>query len=176
MKILFENCHSIDKKLYEKCILGYIYQHYKFVGTNFDIYLKQDKWSIHIINLDNFDDSWYSKEQLVDLATGIPHGVTGMNVVKCYVVDNNNDMFTLQNFSAICHELAHMVLKNYYGSKRGILRHSDFYNSKGDEKNLFSQEVHDRVKERNLRTITVWRNRFRKFRFIGVNILDLCNV
>ena len=45
----------------------------------------------------------------------------------------------------------------------------------GDKRNLFSSEVHDRVNEQNFRTVTVWKNRFRKFKFISVNILDLCN-
>jgi hypothetical protein len=67
-----------------------------------------------------------------------------------------------------------MILYNYYGSKRGILRHGDFYNRVGDEKNFASQEVHDRVRERNLRTVTIYRSRWKKFRFIGVDILDLC--
>ena len=174
MEINFINCENINKKLYEKCILGYIYEHYKWNGKNYSQYLKQAQWKINIINLDNFDESFYTKEQMVNLSSGIPHGVTGKNVVKCYVIDNTNDMFTIQNFSAICHELAHMILYNYYGSARGVLRHSDFYNKKGDSKNFASQEVHDRVRERNLRTITIYRSRFRKFRFIGVDILDLC--
>ena len=106
--------------------------------------------------------------------TGIPHGVTGKNVVKCYIIDKRNDMFTLQNMSVICHELAHMILYNYYGNQRSVLRHDDFYSKKGDRKNFFSSEIHDRIKERNFRTVTIYRNRFRKFRFIGVNIMDLC--
>ena len=174
MEINFINCNNIDKKLYEKCILGYIYEHYKFKKGDYDMYLKQAKWKINIINLDDFDDSFYTKQQSIDLSSGIPHGVTGKEVVKCYVVDDKNDMFTLQNFSMICHELAHMILYNYYGNQRSVLRHSDFYSRAGESKNFFSAEVHDRVRERNLRTITIYRSRFKKFRFIGVNILDLC--
>jgi hypothetical protein len=173
MEINFTNCDFIDKKLYERCILNYIYQHYSDWKTNYQKYLDQDQWKIEIINLNDFDIKDYG-DRYMDISTGIPHGVTGMNVVKCYIIDDKNDMFTIQNFSVICHELAHMVLKIYYPTKRGMLRHGDFYAKKGDIKNFFSQEVHDRVKERNLRTVTVYRNRFRKFRFIGVNILDLC--
>lgn len=173
MNIKFVNLFDIDKKLYERCILKYIYEHYSTIN-GYSKYLEQDKWTIEIINLDSFDDSFYTKEQQVDLSTGIPHGVTGQYVVKCYIVDDKNDLYTLQNFSAICHELAHMVLKIHYPDKRGTLRHSDFYSKKGDEKNFFSQEIHDRVKEKNLRTCFAYKSRFRKFRFIGVNILDLC--
>jgi len=174
LEINFINCENIDKKLYEKCILGYIYEHYKFEVGKYDMYIKQDKWKINIINLYDFDESFYTKEQLVDLSTGIPHGVTGKGIVKCYITDKRNDLFTLQNFTVICHELAHMILYNYYGNQRTKLRHNDFYSKKGDSKNFFSAEVHDRIKEGNLRTVSVYRSRFRKFRFIGVNIMDLC--
>lgn len=174
MEINFFGCDEIDQKFYEKCILNYIYQHYKPQKDNFDKYVRQDKWKIDIYNLDLFDDDFYTKEQKLDLSTGIPHGVTGKNIVKCYIIDNKNDLFTIQNFSVICHELAHMILYNIYGNQRGILRHSDFYSRKGDSKNFASQEVHDRIFERKLRTVSIYRNRFKKFRFIGVDILDLC--
>lgn len=175
MEINFIGCEEIDKKLYEKCILGYIYQHYQYRNQkDSDRYIQQDKWKIDIYNLDLFEDDFYTKDQLIDLSTGIPHGVTGKNIVKCYIIDKRNDLFTLQNFSVICHELAHMILYNYYGNQRSTLRHDDFYSKRGDSKNFFSSEVHDRIREGNLRTVTVYRSRFKKFRFIGVNIMDLC--
>ncbi len=175
MEINFIGCEEIDQKLYEKCILNYIYQHYQYRSRkDSDLYIKQDKWKIDIYNLDLFEDNFYTKEQRLDLSSGIPHGVTGKDIVKCYIIDKNNDLFTIQNFSAICHELGHMILYNIYGNQRSVLRHSDFFSRAGESKNFASQEIHDRIFERKLRTVTVKKNAFQRFRFIGVDILDLC--
>ena len=172
MEINFDNIINIDKKLYEKCILYYIYQHYNY--KDFARLIEQDRWIINIDSVDSFDiDEYGDKTQ--EMSIGIPHGITGEYIVKCYILDNSNDLFTVQNMMVISHELAHMILKVHHHKKRTKQRHNDLYGKIGDKRNLFSSEVHDRVNEQNFRTVTVWKNRFRKFKFISVNILDLCN-
>ena len=51
---------NIDKKLYEKSILTYIYDHYLF--TDHKRIMEQDKWEINIRTLKDFKWNFYDKE------------------------------------------------------------------------------------------------------------------
>ena len=57
MEINFDNIINIDKKLYEKCILYYIYQHYNY--KDFARLIEQDRWIINIDSVDSFDIDEY---------------------------------------------------------------------------------------------------------------------
>lgn len=170
MIIDFTTFH-IDKKLYQKAILHYIYDHYNV--KDYPKLLEQDKWKITLQTLGDFKGNFYD-ENIKNLNYGIPHGVTGDNIVKCYVSDVTNPMFFMQNMMVICHELAHMILKIYYPKKRGILNHDDVWGRKGSERNFFSTEVHNRVYEKRVRKFFVL-HEGQKMDFYGVDIEDLTN-
>ena len=87
----------------------------------------------------------------------MPHGVTGDNVVDCYVTDESNRMYYLQNMMVICHELSHMILKLYYPDSRGMLDHDDTWGKAGDVRNYF----------------TAWHER--EYYFYGIDIDDITN-
>ena len=80
----------IDRKLYEKSILTYIYDHYLF-NDNKRV-MEQDKWEINVRTLKDFKWNFYDKN-IKNLSTNMPHGVTGDNVVDCYVNDETNISF-----------------------------------------------------------------------------------
>ena len=77
--------------------------------------------------------------------------------------------------SVIIHELAHMILMVYYPNKIVKMRHNDFHGRAGDNRKFFSSEVHDRVTEGNIRTITYPISRWRRIRYVGVDISDITN-
>ena len=114
MKINFTT-NNIDQKLYEKSALTYIYDHYLF--DDYSRIMQQDKWEINVRKLTDFQWNFYDKE-IKNLSKGIPHGVTGDNVIQCYVNYENNRMYYMQNMMVICHELSHMILKIYYPKER----------------------------------------------------------
>lgn len=163
--------NSLDKKLYQKAILHYIYDHYHV--EDFPKLLEQDKWKITIRKLGDFQRDFYDST-VKNLNYGMPHGVTGDNVVTCYVNDDINPMIFMQNMTVINHELAHMILKIYYGNQRGTLNHDDVWGKAGQERNFFSTEVHNRVYEKRVRKFLVTHNNSKYF-FYGVDIEDLCN-
>ena len=104
----------------------------------------------------------------------MPHGVTGDNVIECYVSDENNRMYYLQNMMVICHELSHMILKIYYPQIRGTLTHDDTWGKTGEERNFFSTEIHNRVYEGRTRKFTTWHDS-NEYYFYGVDIDDITN-
>ena len=59
MKINFTT-NNIDKKLYEKSALTYIYDHYLF--DDYSRIMQQDKWEINVRTLADFDWNFYDKE------------------------------------------------------------------------------------------------------------------
>ena len=170
MKINFTT-EKIDKKLYEKSILTYIYDHYLF--NDYKKIMEQDKWQINVRTLADFKWNFYDKN-IKNLSKKMPHGVTGDNIIECYVTDENNRMYYLQNMMVICHELSHMILKIYYPQIRGTLTYDDTWGKAGDERNFFSTEIHNRVYEGKTRKLTTWHNGSAFF-FYGVDIDDLTN-
>ena len=164
---------NIDEKQYEKLILHYIYEHYHY--TDFKRLMLQDNWKIIIKSVDESNVNFYSKYEKQFLSNRIPHGVTGKNEIIVYVLDVNNSMITLQNFTAIYHECAHMILKIYYKNKRVTQRHDDFYSKKGNKRNLFSSEIHDRSIEGKFRQVKNKINFRSSINLIGIDITDLTN-
>jgi hypothetical protein len=165
---------NIDKKLYEQLILYYIYEHYHY--TDHKRLQEQDKWKITIKRTQDFDKGFYqgatNKNQL---DYSIPHGVTGKGDIICYISDNKNNIYTMQNMSVICHELAHMILMIYYPDRITKQRHDDFYGKVGDNRKYFSSEVHDRVTEGKTKIFRRKVSRFKSISFIGVDISDVTN-
>ena len=162
---------KVDTKLYQKSILAYIYHHYYF--EDYSKFQIQDKWTINVRKLTDFKWNFYDKE-IKNLSKKIPHGVTGDNVIECYVTDENNRMYYLQNMMVICHELSHMILKIYYPNVRGTLLYDDVWGKAGDERNYFSTEIHNRVHEGKTRKFSTFHNG-NEFAFYGVDIDDITN-
>ncbi len=172
MEIVFETKH-LDKKLYQKLILHYIYEHYHY--KDYDRLMKQDKWKITLVSTKEFDRSFYSGVPNDQLDYSIPHGVTGQGTVICYLTDSTNPLIMLQNMSVICHELAHMILMTYYPNKLTTQRYDDFYGKAGDQRKYFSSEVHDRVAEGKVKQFKYPKSFRRHQNYIGVDIGDITN-
>jgi hypothetical protein len=169
---------NINQKIYSRGILNYIYEHYHY--RDYKRLLKQDKWKILISPVEESDPSFYTADEKTSLSGQIPHGVTGFNEIKVYILDINNPMIMLQNFTAIYHECAHMVLKIYYPHEQVIQRNNDFYSLKGNKRKFFSSEIHDRSAEGKFRQIKVHtgilgRIDNRSINLIGIDITDLTN-
>ena len=131
MKINFTT-KNINQRLYSRAILNYIYEHYHY--SDYQRLMKQDKWTINIYPVSQANPNAYTTEEKKKLHPEIPHGVTEMDNIKCYILDIDNPMITLQNFSAIYHECAHMILKIYYPTKIVSQRNSDFWGIKGNKR------------------------------------------
>ena len=170
MKINFTT-EKIDRKLYEKSILTYIYDHYYF--KDYHKIQIQDEWEINVRKLADFKWNFYDKE-IKNLSKKMPHGVTGDNVIQCYATDENNRMYYLQNMMVIAHELSHMILKIYYPNVRGTLEYNDLWGKAGEERNFFSTEIHNRAFEGRTKRFTTWHNNS-EYYFYGVDIDDLTN-
>jgi hypothetical protein len=170
MKINFTTS-KIERKLYEKSILTYIYDHYLF--TDQKRVMEQDKWEINIRTLADFKWNFYDRK-IKNLSKKMPHGVTGKYVIECYVNDENNRMYYLQNMMVICHELSHMILKIYYPTLRGSLTYDDTWGKAGDERNFFSTEIHNRVYEGRTKKFKTF-HLSNEYYFYGVDIEDLTN-
>ena len=172
--IISENLTEIDRKLYQKMIYNYIYEHYYY--KDYERLQKQDRWKIEIKSTSEYDTSFYSSDpRAEELDFSIPHGVTGNGDLICYITNSSNNLVMLQNMSVIIHELAHMILMVYYPNKIVKMRHNDFHGRAGDNRKFFSSEVHDRVTEGNIRTITYPTSRWRRIRYVGVDISDITN-
>ena len=172
MKIIFTT-KNIDRKLYEKLILKYIYDHYYY--KDYKRYMEQDKWEIEIKPTTDYGGFYSNDPRAEELDFSIPHGVTGRGNIVCYVTDHKNNLITLQNMSVVCHELAHMVLQIYYPDKVVQMRHNDFHGRAGDMRKFFSCEVHDRATEGKIKQFKYPISRWRKFSFIGIDITDITN-
>ena len=80
----------LDEKLYQKLILKYIYDHYYY--KDYERIIKQDKWKISIRKTSDYDHQFYSSDpRAQDLDFSIPHGVTGLGEITCYVTDSKNN-------------------------------------------------------------------------------------
>ncbi len=172
MEIAFETKH-LDKNLYSRMILHYIYEHYSY--TDHTRLQEQDKWKIVIKDVKSFDNTFYNGSNTDNLDYSIPHGVTGLGDVTCYLTDSTNPLVRLQNMSVICHELAHMILMIYYPDAITKQRYDDFYGKTGTDRKFFSSEVHDRVAEGRVKQFKYPLNRFRRIKYVGVDIEDITN-
>ena len=170
MKINFTTS-KIERKLYEKSILTYIYDHYLFNDQK--RIMEQDKWEINIRTLTDFNWNFYDKK-IKNLSKKMPHGITGKYVIDCYVNDENNRMYYLQNMMVICHELSHMILKIYYPTLRGALNYDDMWGKAGDIRNFFSTEIHNRVHEGKTKKFKAFHLN-NEYYFYGIDIKDLTN-
>ena len=178
MLIIKYTTKNINQKLYSRGILNYIYEHYNY--RDFKRLMLQDKWEIIISPVSEADVSFYTADERTLLSGRIPHGVTGNNKINVYVLDVDNYLIMLQNFTAIYHECAHMILKIYYPHKVVNQRTNDFYSIKGNRRKFFSSEIHDRSAEGRFRQIEVktgvlGRISGSKINLIGIDITDLTN-
>lgn len=175
MRIMIsDELDKIDAKLYQKMILNYIYEHYNY--SDYGRLRKQDEWKIEIKSTAEYDGRFYTGDSRAEeLDFNIPHGVTGRGNLICYITNSGNNLVMLQNMTVIIHELAHMILMVYYPDKIVEMRHNDFHGKAGDKRKFFSSEVHDRVIEGRVRTISYPVSRWRRIRYVGVDIEDLTN-
>ena len=169
---------NINKKLYSRGILNYIYEHYNH--KDYIRLMEQDKWEIIVSPVSEAKPQFYTSDERTLLSGRIPHGVTGNNKINVYVLDIDNYYIMLQNFTAIYHECAHMILKIYYPHVQVRQRTSDFYSIKGNKRKFFSSEVHDRSAEGRFRQIKVKKGRLGRMggsslNLIGIDITDLTN-
>jgi len=169
---------NINEKIYSRGILNYIYEHYNY--RDFKRLSLQDNWEIIISPVSEADVTFYTADERTLLSGRIPHGVTGDKKINVYILDVDNYYIMLQNFTAILHECAHMILKIYYPDKRVKQRTNDFYSIKGSSRNFFSSEVHDRSAEGKFRQIKVntgmlGRITNSNLNLIGLDITDLTN-
>jgi len=183
MKITFFTS-ELDETFYRQMIHEYILK--TFVGSGkmsaFNKYKKfRNDWEIQIRpHTDWAGADWRSGETGV-LNSKIPHGVTGEGIVKVYVIDTKDKgLFALQNFSAVFHEVAHMLMIILFRSKRGTFRNDDLGgNKKGSEANVSTQEVHDLAMEGHNFIFVAWINfgswifrKWRPFSAVGIDIRD----
>jgi len=142
---------KIDKTFYRQLILQYIADQLSGNPRAFKRYTDfHDNWTIQIYPTTAWDGNIEGgSEQIGTFNPEIPHGVTGEGIVKVYVSDTSDKgLRAVQNFGAIFHELAHMLLIILARGQRGIFRNNDLSgNKKGQEANVSTQEVHDRQME-----------------------------
>lgn len=151
MKIVFRT-KNIDRTFYRQIILQYIADHLKNENVQ-RIFKKYEKsWTLNIHPVEDWEGIDGRSGNTGTLNKMIPHGVTGEGIIKTYVIDvNDKGLTSLQNFSAILHEVSHMLLIMTVRGERGILRNDDLSgNKKGKEMNVSTQEVHDRQMEKKL--------------------------
>jgi len=180
MKFVFHT-KNIDRTFYRQVILQYIAEQLKN-----SIYYRQfqkyeDSWTFHIHPVSDWEGIDGRSGNTGTLNKMIPHGVTGEGVVKTYVIDvNDKGLTALQNFSAILHETAHMILIMSMRGRRGILRNDDLSgNKKGKEMNVSTQEVHDRQMEKKLYQFQTYVNvgnflkkKYVRYTAIGIDLRD----
>tara|TARA_B100001750_G_scaffold244360_1_gene261505 strand:+ start:1746 stop:2303 length:558 start_codon:yes stop_codon:yes gene_type:complete len=170
---------NIDKTLYNQIV-------YKYVAENIDGSSNKLKdWVINIYPVESFKTVFPNGDDFHANVNGflsatMPHGITGWKEVNVFIKDSNGYGLTvLQNASVVTHELAHMILMirfkdnpHYY--YRAPLRHDDKSgNVAGMELNKWTQEVHDRELEGNLKNLTVYRRIKLKWIPFTVRVLNL---
>lgn len=181
MKIVFHT-KNIDRTFYRQIIHQYIAD----LGlANLELFKRyknyQKNWVVHIHPAEDWSGIDGRSADTGTLNALIPHGVTGEGIVKAYVIDvDDKGLTSLQNFSAVLHEIAHMYLIMTMRGVRGIFRNNDLSgNKKGREANVSTQEVHDRQMEGKLYQLKTWINTgnwvFRKwirYTAIGIDLRD----
>ena len=183
MKITFFTT-ELDETFYRQMVHEYILK--TFVGSGkmsaFNKYKKfRNDWEIQIRPHTDWDGGDFRIGNTGQLNGRIPHGLTGEGIVKVYVIDTKDKgLFALQNFSAIFHEVAHMLMIILFRGKRGTFRNDDLGgNKKGAEANVSTQEVHDLAMEGHNFIFVAWINfgswifrKWRPFSAVGIDIRD----
>ena len=181
MKVVFHT-ENIDRVFYRQIIYNYLGD---LIVENKDLYKRykqfRDDWEIHIHPASDWSGIDGRISDTGTLNALIPHGVTGEGIVKAYVIDiDDKGLTSLQNFSAILHEVAHMYLIITMRGVRGILRNDDLSgNRKGAEMNVSTQEVHDRQMEKKLYQVRQFinvgswiRRKWVRYTCIGIDLRD----
>jgi hypothetical protein len=151
MKIEFYT-KQIDETFYRQIIQQYIADHLTQSSMAFNRYNQyHDDWTINVKPVEDWDGTLRGGGETGTLNGMIPHGVTGEGIVTVYVVDSaDKGLMAIQNFGAVLHEVAHMLLIILMRGQRGIFRNNDLSgNKKGMDANISTQEVHDRQMEGN---------------------------
>lgn len=150
MKVVFHT-KNIDRIFYNQIIHQYLAE---LVSSNLQLGKKfmqfRNNWVIHIHPASDWSGIDGRSANTGVLNAMIPHGVTGEGIVKAYVIDvDDKGLTSLQNFSAILHECAHMYLIMTMRGMRGTFRNADLSGNKvGAQANVSTQEVHDRQMEK----------------------------
>lgn len=181
MKVVFHT-DNIDETFYRQIIHVYLND---LILANNELYKRykqfRNDWTVHI----HPSKDWKGTDGRVSntgiLNSLIPHGVTGEGIVKAYVIDvDDKGLTSLQNLSAILHEIAHMYLIITMRGIRGKFRNNDLSgNKRGAEANVSTQEVHDRQMEKKLYKIKAWINtgnwfirKWTLYTCIGIDLRD----
>ena len=152
MKVVFHT-KNIDQTFYRQIIHQYIAD---LASSNLSLYKRykqyRKNWTVHIHPSADWSGIDGRSDNTGVLNGMIPHGVTGEGIVKAYVIDvDDKGLSSLQNFSAILHEIAHMYLIMTIRGVRGVFRNADLSGNKpGGQANVSTQEVHDRQMEKKL--------------------------
>lgn len=180
MKIVFHT-QNIDQTFYRQIIHHYILDHL-INSESFKRYKEfRDSWEVHIYPSKDWEGIDGRSDNTGTLNPLIPHGVTGEGIVKTYIIDSpDKGLTSIQNFSAILHEVAHMLLIIMTRGKRGILRNDDLSgNKKGKELNVSTQEVHDRQMEGKTYQVKTYVNfgnwlirKWQRYSCIGIDLRD----
>ena len=125
------------------------------------------------------------------LASGIPHGITRKNIkqIDVFIPNIGGNLGIRQSFSAISHEICHMMLSILVDlgvlPKRSHRRHRDKNAAPGTDGNTETTEVHDRENEVKMGTRSNKKfnvtNRvvngvnLGTFELVGIDITDLIN-
>ena len=159
--------HSINKNLYKRAIQSFLYDTMGYWHKGFD------DWVVTVISNNLIEDSEYFDG---DKSKGVG-GVTGGGHVKLWIEDTDNDMIFMSNMMMISHELSHMIGMVLNWRERVPLRNADWSgHTKGTVLNNWTQEIHDRHVEGNLRPLKFWYRRrwfWRRMNCIVLNIKDI---
>lgn len=179
MKVEFST-KNIDTAFYRQIIYKYIASCLSDNRVAWAQYKKmRSQWKIQILPTSDWKFIDMRVSNTGTLNGMIPHGVTGEGIVKAYVIDvDDKGLTSLQNFSAILHEVAHMILIILMRGKRGTFRNADMSgNQPGAKANVSTQEVHDRQMERNFYQLKAYVNMgnwiFRKWVRYSVIAIEL---
>jgi len=185
MKVVFHT-DNIDQTFYRQMIHVYLGELGLANPDTFKRWKKVVKsWTIHIYPASDWDGIDGRSGNTGTLNPMIPHGVTGEGIVKCYVIDvDDKGLTSLQNFSAILHEVAHMYLIGVMRGIRGTFRNNDLSgNKKGSQANVSTQEVHDRQMEGKMYQIKAhinvgswWNRKWVRYSCIAIDFRDFLRV
>ena len=185
MKVVFHT-DNIDETFYRQIIHHYLGD---LIMSNSDLYKRykeyRNDWVVHIYPSKDWKGIDGRVANTGTLNSLIPHGVTGEGIVKCYIIDvDDKGLTSLQNLSAILHEVAHMYLIIVMRGVRGTFRNNDLSgNKRGAEANVSTQEVHDRQMEGKLYQIRTWintgtwfRRKWTRYTCIGIDLRDFLKI
>jgi len=179
MRVIFHT-KNIDRTFYRQIIHSYLTDQLLVVPSLWNKYQQfRNSWVIHIYPAEDWEGIDFRSENTGTLNPLIPHGNTGEGIVTAYVIDSTDKGLTsIQNFSAILIEVAHMLLIILMRGKRGILRNDDLGGNKaGKELNVSTQEVHDLQREGKTYQVRTWVNfgnwifrRWQRYSCIGIDL------